>query len=152
MGWRVFALLPRTAREVEAALAGSGVPVEGVEGGAADLAAAATARLPGAALCLLTSQIGGEEAWRVRPDAIRVVVYETGCPARLPEAAERVLAGENPYGYEVLVASPSAVVNLERLWPGALAGAARLHVRGRTTGEAVAEVLKNKYPFGGGEG
>lgn len=137
-GWRVAALLPRTAREAAAALAGSGVEAEGWEGGAAGLAAAATARWPGAPLCLLTSQLGGEEVWRVRPDASRLVVYRTVCPARLPEGVARALAGG---GYELLVASPSAAEHLERLWPGALAGAARLHLRGRTTELAVAGIL-----------
>ena len=141
-GWRIFALLPRTAQEVEAA----GLPLAGTsEGGAAALAEAATAALPGAPLCFLTSQLGGGEVWRVRPDAIRLVGYATICPERLPEEAVRALAGE----YEVLVASPSAVENLERLAPGALRRAARVHVQGRTTEDAL-RALPAGYLLGAG--
>ncbi|MFZ5476003.1 MAG: uroporphyrinogen-III synthase [Myxococcota bacterium] len=125
-GWRVLALVPTTAAAVRAA--GYRVDVE-VSGGAADLARAGR---PGPLVCA-TSDLGGDEVRRVRPDAVLWVVYRTVCPDALPPAAVAALAGE----FDVLFTSPSAVRNFERLAPGALARATRVLCHGRTTLAAV---------------
>lgn len=124
--WRVLALAPRT---VAAALA-AGLPVhEAVPGGAAELARRAR---PGLPLVAPTSDLGGEELRAARPDAIRVVVYRTVCPARLPEDARAALAGP----YALVAASPSALHHLEALAPGAVARAEQVYAWGATTAAA----------------
>ncbi len=120
--WRVLALAPATS----AALVSAGLPVHlEVPGGGAALAAAAR---PGPVLCA-TSDLGGEEVLRVRPDAIRWVLYRTVCPDALPAAALAALAGP----FDVLFTSPSAVRNFDRLAPGALLRARRALCHGATT-------------------
>jgi uroporphyrinogen-III synthase len=127
-GWRVLALAPRT----DAALREAGLPVHrAVHGGGAELAAAAR---PDAPVVAATSDLGGEEVRRVRPDARLWVLYATVCPEALPAAARAALEGR----FDVLFASPSAVRNFERLAPGALARARRVLCHGRTTMEEVA--------------
>lgn len=123
--WRVLALAPRTAAAVRAM--GWPVHVE-VEGGGADIAARAR---PGP-LLLPTSDRGGDEALRVRPDAVRLVAYRTDCPADLPAEARAAMAAP----YDVLAASPSALEHLDRLAPGAVAGARVVWCHGRTTLDA----------------
>jgi uroporphyrinogen-III synthase len=124
--WRVLALAPATA----AALGAAGLPVHHAQpGGAAALAAAAG---PGP-LLYATSDLGGDEVLRVRPDAIRWVLYRTVCPDALPPAALAALAGP----FDVLFTSPSAVRNFDQLAPGALARARRILCHGATTRAAV---------------
>ena len=120
--WRVLALAPTTA----AALRRGGFPVAvACSGGGAALAAVTR---PGPVL-LATSDIGGDEVLRVRPDTMRWVTYQTVCPADLPAAARAALLG----AYEVLAASPSALRNLEALAPGAVARARCIRAWGGTT-------------------
>lgn len=121
-GWRVLALAPATA----AAMRAAGLRVdEDVRGGGVDLARAAR---PGPLICV-TSDIGGQEVQKVRPDAVLWVVYRTVCPPSLPPDAIAALEGD----FEVLLASPSAVRHFERLAPGALARARRVLCHGATT-------------------
>lgn len=120
--WRVLALAPTTSR----ALLAAGLPVHlAVEGGGAALAAAAR---PGPVICA-TSDRGGEEVLRVRPDAVVWVLYRTVCPAALPPDAVAALAGP----FDVLFTSPSAVVHFAALAPGALLRARRVLCHGATT-------------------
>ncbi|MDP2316130.1 MAG: uroporphyrinogen-III synthase [Pseudomonadota bacterium] len=120
--WRVLALAPATAAVMHAA----GLPVHlAVPGGGATLAAAAR---PGPVICA-TSDLGGDEVLRVRPDAVRWVLYRTVCPDALPAAAVAALDGP----FDVLFTSPSAVRNFDRLAPGALARARRVLCHGATT-------------------
>lgn len=121
--WRVLALAPRTARAAREA--GIRVDVE-VAGGGAELARAAR---PGVPLVAPTSDLGGAEVRRVRPDAHLVVAYRTACPERLPDAARTALAGP----FRLYAASPSALLNLEALTPGAVARAERVYAHGATT-------------------
>jgi len=126
--WRVLALSPRT----DAAVRAAGLPVHLARpGGAADLAAAAR---PDAPVIAATSDLGGDEVRRVRPDARLWVLYRTCTPASLPPAARAALAGP----FDVLFTSPSAVAGFERLAPGALHRARRRLCHGGTTLEAVA--------------
>lgn len=115
--WRLLALAPRTATLAREA----GLHVdEAVEGGAAALAARAR---PGVVL-VLTSDLGGEEVLRVRPDAVVIPTYRT-CPVgELPTFAEP---------YSLLAASPSALRAFEALRPGGVARAERVYARGATT-------------------
>lgn len=124
--WRVLALAPRTARAAREA--GIGVDVE-VTGGGAELARAAR---PGVPLVAPTSDLGGDEVRRVRPDAEAVVAYRTTCPERLPDDARAALAGP----FRLYAASPSALKNLETLAPGAVARAERVYAHGATTADA----------------
>ncbi|MDP2308462.1 MAG: uroporphyrinogen-III synthase [Pseudomonadota bacterium] len=127
--WRVLALAPTTAR----ALLAAGLPVHlAVPGGGAELAAAAR---PGPVLCA-TSDLGGDEVLRVRPDALLWMLYRTVCPASLPDAALAALAGP----FDVLFTSPSAVLHFDVLAPGAILRARRVLCHGATT---VAEVLRH---------
>lgn len=120
--WRLLALAPATATAARAA----GLRVdEEVPGGGEDLARRAR---PGPVICV-TSDIGGDEVRKVRPDARMWVVYRTVCPPALPEAARAALDGE----FELFFASPSAIRNFARLAPGALARARRVLCHGRTT-------------------
>jgi uroporphyrinogen-III synthase len=120
--WRVLALAPATSR----ALLAAGLPVHlAVEGGGAALAAAAGA---GPVICA-TSDLGGDEVLRVRPDAVVWVLYRTVCPEALPAAAISALAGP----FDVLFTSPSAVLHFETLAPGALLRARRVLCHGATT-------------------
>jgi len=120
--WRVLALAPATT----VALRAVGLPVHhAVEGGGAELARAAR---PGPVICA-TSDIGGDEVLRVRPDAARWVLYRTVCPATLPGEAVAATRGV----FDVLFTSPSAVRNFENLAPGALAKARRVLCFGATT-------------------
>lgn len=121
--WRVLALAPSTAARLREA----GVRVdEAVEGGAAALAARAR---PGPVV-FATSDLGGEEVWRVRPDAVRWVTYRTEAPDDLPAPARAALAGG---AYAVLATSPSALRHLERLAPGAVTHATHVLCHGATT-------------------
>lgn len=115
--WRLLALAPKTAALARSA----GLRVdEEVEGGAAALAARAR---PGVVL-VLTSDLGGDEALRVRPDAIVVPTYRT-----LP--VESLPAFDRPYS--LYAASPSALRVFDALVPGGVAGAERVYARGATT-------------------
>lgn len=125
--WRVLALAPATAAAARAA--GLTVAMER-GGGAAEVARAARPDVP---VVAATSDLGGAEVRKVRPDAYVWIVYRTVCPAALPPAA--LSAMEEPF--DVLFTSPSAVHNFVALAPGALARAARILCHGRTTIEAV---------------
>lgn len=126
-GWRVLALAPTTAAAVQAA----GLHVHhALVGGAADLAAVARPDVP---VVAATSDRGGDEARRIRPDVLLWVLYRTVTPATLPEAARAALAGP----FDVLFTSPSAVEGFERLAPGMLARARRRLCHGGTTLAAV---------------
>lgn len=127
--WRVLALAPTTARALVAA--GLRVDVE-VPGGGAALAAAAR---PDAPVIAATSDLGGAEVLRVRPDAAVWVIYRTVCPPALP--AEALAALEGPF--DVWFTSPSAVRNFARLAPGALARARRVLWFGATTAAEIAK-------------
>jgi uroporphyrinogen-III synthase len=121
-GWRVLALAPATA----AALRAADLRVDlAIDGGGEALARAAA---PGPVL-LATSDLGGDEVLRVRPDAIRWVVYRTVCPDLLPREAVAAMAGP----FDVLFASPSAVRHFARLAPGAILHARRVLCHGATT-------------------
>lgn len=140
--WRVLALAPRTAETLRAL----GVPVHlEVEGGGRELARAA--RL--GAVVFLRSDLGGDEVLAIRPDARSVIAYHTRCPDALPEVVARALSGDQPYALHV--GSPSAVHHLELLWPGALARAAVVYARGRTTVEALARIGVSALPPAGVE-
>ena len=102
---------------------------EAIHGGGAALAAAAR---PGP-LVALTSDLGGEEVRRIRPDAMLWVAYRTTCPPRLPRRAVMAMR----HAFDVLFASPSAVNHFERLAPGRLADARTIFAHGATTAEAV---------------
>ena len=135
-GWRVLALSPATA----AALRTRGVRVDAeVAGGGAELARAAG---PGPVV-FATSDLGGDEILRVRPDAHKWVVYRTVCPPALPAEALAVLAGE----FDVLFASPSAVVNFESLAPGAILRARRVLCFGGTTLRAARHHRPDAFSF-----
>lgn len=120
--WHVLALAPKTA----AALREAGVRVDlALAGGAAALAAAAGP----APLLALTSDLGGDEARKIRPDLVVVPVYRTAAPASLPPEAAAALAGD----YALRAASPSALRNLDQLHPGAVARAVHVVAFGATT-------------------
>jgi uroporphyrinogen-III synthase len=124
--WRVLALAPATT----VALREAGVAVDvAVHGGGAALAAAAR---PGLVVAL-TSDQGGDEVRRIRPDALFWVAYRTTCPPRLPRRA--VMAMREPF--DLLFASPSAVNHFERLAPGRIADARTIFAHGATTADAV---------------
>jgi uroporphyrinogen-III synthase len=128
-GWRVLALAPATAATALAL----GLRVDrALAGGAAALAAAARPDHP---VVTATSDLGGDEVQRVRPDAVRWVLYRTVCPPDLPAAARAALEGS----FDVLFTSPSAVRHFDRLAPGALARARRILCHGGTT---LAEVTR----------
>ncbi len=123
-GREVHALAPATANALHAA----GVTVtRRVEGGVVDLVEGVDLR----EAVLLTSDLGVDNARRW-PELRAVATHRTTCPPGLPREARAALAGE----YAVLVASPSAVVNLEQLAPGALARAQRVLCHGRSTLDA----------------
>lgn len=124
--WRVLALAPRTA----SLLPGS-VPVAG--GGAA------LASLARGVPIVLRSDIGGEEIRERLPEVIDWVAYRTTCPTRI----------ELPEPCEILVMSPSAVINLERRAPGALARATRVWWMGGTTRAALEGVGVEGRRWGG---
>ncbi len=120
--WRLLALAPETRRGLEDA----GLRVDlSMRGGAAELASAARA----GPVLHLTSNLGGDEVRRVRPDAWVYPAYITACPESLP--APVLEAVKAPY--ELLFFSPSAVRHLEHLLPGALAAAQRVWWFGDTT-------------------
>lgn len=125
--WRVLALAPATAAAARAA--GLTVAVER-GGGAAEVARAARPDVPAVAA---TSDLGGAEVRKIRPDAYVWVVYRTVRPSTLPP--EAIAAMEGPF--DVLFTSPSAVHNFVVLAPGALERAVRVLCHGRTTIEAV---------------
>ena len=112
--WRVLALAPRTAALIPGSLP--------VAGGGAALAALARG-VP----IVLRSDIGGEEIRERLPAVLDWVAYRTVCPDRI----------ELPEPCEILVMSPSAVINLERRAPGALARATRVWWMGGTTRAAL---------------
>ncbi|MBM4391860.1 MAG: uroporphyrinogen-III synthase [Deltaproteobacteria bacterium] len=123
-GREVHALAPATASALEAA----GVRVaRSVTGGVQDLVRG----LELTEAVLLTSDLGVENARRW-PGLRAVATHRTTCPPSLPGEAVTALAGE----YAVLVASPSAVTNLERLAPGAIARARRVLCHGQSTLDA----------------
>ncbi|MFN7144023.1 MAG: uroporphyrinogen-III synthase, partial [Myxococcota bacterium] len=125
--WRVLALAPATA----AALVEAGLRVDVVvPGGGAALAAAARRD---ASVIAATSDLGGAEVLRVRPDAHVWVLYRTVCPASLPPPARAALDGP----FDVWFTSPSAVRNFDRLAPGALGRARRVLWFGATTGAEI---------------
>lgn len=133
-GWRVLALAPATA----AALVSRGIPVDHAQaGGGADLARVARA---GPLVCA-TSDLGGDEIARVRPDVLRWVLYRTTCPPDLPPAARAALDGP----FDVLFASPSAVRNFRALAPAARPRRALCH--GATTLEAAALAGYSPEPY-----
>ncbi len=128
--WNVLALAPATV----AALRDAGLPVHrAIEGGGADLAAAAR---PDAPVVAATSTLGGDEVLRVRPDAFVWVLYATICPAELPAPARAALDAP----FDVLFTSPSAVRNFAQLAPGVLDRARRVLCHGGTT---LAEVARH---------
>ncbi|MBM4366817.1 MAG: hypothetical protein FJ102_11440 [Deltaproteobacteria bacterium] len=123
-GREVHALAPTTARALDAA----GVVVaRRVTGGVQELVSGVDL----AEAVLLTSDLGVANAQRW-PGLRAVATHRTTCPPSLPGEAVAALAGD----YAVLVASPSAVVNLERLAPGALARARRVLCHGGSTLDA----------------
>lgn len=126
--WRVLALAPATA----AACVAAGLRVDIVRAGGASALARAARR--DAYVLHATSDLGGAEVLRVRPDARIWVVYRTACPASLPPSALAALGGP----YEVLFCSPSAIDHFERLAPGALIRADAVLCHGRTTLAALA--------------
>lgn len=120
--WRILALAPTTSR----ALAEAGIRVDlAVGGGGAALAGEAR---PGP-LLLATSDLGGDEVRRVRPDVTVWVTYRTVCPVALPDEAVAALAGD----YDLLAASPSQLRHLDALAPGAVARARAVYCHGGTT-------------------
>lgn len=123
-GRQVWALAPRTTAALEAV----GVRVDrAVTGGVADLLAGAD---PSRVL-LLTSDLGVAEAARRWPTLTALATHQTRRPVALPEGARALLASGG--AYDVLVASPSAVENLDALAPGALGRARRVYCHGRST-------------------
>ncbi len=122
-GRTVWALAPRTSAELIAA----GLSVHTVDGGATEL----MALVDPAQSLLLTSDIGAARARRTWPRLEVLVTHVTGCPESLPSPALAALRSGAPY--DVLVASPSAATNLERLAPGALASARRVLCHGAST-------------------
>lgn len=123
-GRELWALAPRTS----AALVALGLPVaRAVSGGVADLLDGA----PLADVCLFTSDLGVTEAAARWPGLAAVATHRTVRPPTLPAPAWALLHGPDPY--DVLVASPSAVHNLEALAPGALGRARRVLCHGRST-------------------
>ncbi len=123
-GREVHALAPTTANALQVA----GVTVaRRVDGGVVDL-------IEGIDLheaVLLTSDLGVQNARRW-PQLRAVATHRTTCPPALPDEARASLGGE----YAVLVASPSAVINLEALAPGSVARARRVLCHGRSTLDA----------------
>jgi uroporphyrinogen-III synthase len=125
-GWRVLALAPATVASAEKA----GIHIDiSCEGGAAKLAALSQ---PGPVV-LLTSDLGGEEFLKVRPDGKVVAVYGSACPESLPEEALVAMQGV----FDVFFASPSAAQHFNKLAPYGLERARKRFFRGRTTGEAL---------------
>lgn len=118
---RWLATAPRTART----LAARGIVVD-VAGalGAADLAARSRG---GATLVVLTSDAGGAEVLRVRPDARVVALYHLVPVDRAPRTRRE--SGAATW----LLASPSAVDALLGLRPRALTDAVQVLAMGRTT-------------------
>lgn len=124
--WRVLALAPRTT----AALAAAGVAVHhAATGGAAVLAAAARPQVP---LLYPTSDRGGDEVRRVRPDVVIAVAYRTVCAERLPDDVVALLS--SGAAFAAVFFSPSAVTCFRQLTT-AVPTCSFFH--GRTTAEAL---------------
>lgn len=122
-GWRVLALSGPTADRLRTL----GIPpdLEG-QGGAKALAALTR---PGPVIHL-TSDLGGAESAKARPDRLLWVGYQALCPAALPARLVEVLRHER---YALWFGSPSAAQNFETLAPGATARAETIWAHGRTT-------------------
>ena len=82
----------------------------------------------------LTSDRGGAESAKVRPDRILWVGYRVGCPDQLDPAVWSAMEGP----FALWFGSPSAVQNFSTLAPGAIDRAAIVWAHGATT---VREVL-----------
>ena len=137
-GRTVWALAYRTAAE----LAEAGVVVSrAINGGVGEL-------LDGAALddvLLLTSDLGAAAAAERWPGLATLVTHRTLCPAELPAPARAVL--DSGVAFDVLVASPSAVHNLEKLAPGVLSLARRVYAHGGSTLRAAQSLHPTPEPF-----
>jgi uroporphyrinogen-III synthase len=121
--WQILALAGPTTR----ALVRRGIEATVVaEGGAAALAALAGP----APLVHLTSDLGGAESAKSRPDRVLWTGYRVVCPASLPDPVMKALRGPS---YALWFGSPSAVQNFETLAPGAVLKASRVWAHGGTT-------------------
>ncbi len=125
--WRILAVAPKTAHILLAR--GLSPAMTTTRGGGA----LATLARPGPVV-LATSNLGGEEVLRVRPDAVIWPLYRTCCPDALPEDA--IAALQAPF--DVWFTSPSTIANFDRLAPGALTRAREIFWSGDTTRTALA--------------
>lgn len=135
--WRVLSLAPKTA---EILLDRVIVPALTSRQGAAALTMLAR---PGPVI-VATSDLGGQEVLRVRPDASIWPLYRTECPDSLPDAVRTALA----LTFDVWFTSPSTVANFEKLAPGALERAREVFWTGETTRIALAARTRRTVTHG----